>query len=201
MKKNKKVILTDVDGVLADFTTSLLKECGSSIKSEDINNWDCFSMMEQEHRDYALNKVLKDPDFWRNLPLLPHAQTAVEDMRRQGTLLFVTSPWANRTSGWECKGWGWARAHWLREHFDASHEELIIAYSKHYIRGDILIDDRLKNVTTWAEHNLRGTAYLMRQPHNRYDKWDNEVIITEHGWEFSQNLNKDTKDWGYPLFV
>jgi 5'(3')-deoxyribonucleotidase len=185
MKRNKPIFLCDVDGVLADFTTSLLKESGSKLTVSDIDDWDCFSIMEPESRDLALNKILRDKEFWGNLPLLPHAQIAVEDMRRRGTVLFVTSPWANRTRGWECDGWGHARAHWLRRHFDASHEELIIAYSKQYVQGDFLIDDRFKNIKAYADHNKYALAFFMRQNHNIKDEWENEVHIREHGWEFS----------------
>ena len=180
--KNKKRYLVDVDDVLSDFLSSLLKESGSKLTREDIDDWDCFSLMEPEARDLALNKILSDSEFWRNLPLIPHAQTVIEDLRRRGTVLFVTAPWADRTVGWKCDGWGYARAHWLREHFNTSYEDIIIAYSKQYVKGDVFIDNRYKNVINWDRENTLGASYLMREPSNRHKEWRNTVKVEKHGW-------------------
>ena len=183
----EKTILCDVDGVLADFTGALLDQCGTVVKPSDINNWDLFSMLEPDCRAKAF-KILQNSEFWRNLPVFPHAQEAVEDLRRKGRVLFVTSPWANSTTGWECHGWGYARAHWLREHFSTPSADLIIAYSKGYVRGDILIDDRFKNISEWSTMNPNGRAYLMRRPHNRDDSWEHEVVAADYGWEFTSPI-------------
>lgn len=185
----EKIILCDVDGVLADFTGALLEQCGTSLKASDVNNWDLFSMMEPHCRAKAF-KILKGYDFWRNLPVLPHAKEAIEDLRRQGKVVFVTSPWANATSGWQCKGWGYARAHWLKEHFNATHADVIIAYSKGFVTGDILIDDRFKNIDEWSKMNPNGQAFLMRRPHNRDDAWEDCVRISDYGWEFYKEENE-----------
>lgn len=187
MKKKQKVFLVDVDGVLADFTGALLNACGSKLKTSDINDWDMFSMIEPDARKKAF-EVLKTKEFWRNLPLLPNAQNEIEKLRRKGRVLFVTSPWGNPTAGWECDGWGYARAHWLREHFNAIPADIIITYSKGFVSGDVLIDDRFKNIQEWAEMNPKGKAFLVRCSHNHKDHWDKVVTPNENEWNFSEKV-------------
>ena len=182
-----KTILLDVDGVLADFVGSLLKECGTDLLEANIDEWDMFSMMKSEHRAKAF-KTMEDSSFWRNLPLMPHAQHQVEDFRRNDNkVIFVTSPWGSDTKGWECHGWGHARAHWLREHFNASFRDVIIANQKQYVQGDLLIDDRYKNIMDWADMNQDGQGWLVERPYNKDMIWSHRIKISESGWEFNES--------------
>lgn len=179
-----KVILLDVDGVLADFVNAILKASGTDLKSSDIDDWDLFSMMKPHHRERAL-KALEDKSFWRNLPVMPKAKDQVELFKRNNNkILYVTSPWADETSGWKCESWGAARAEWLREHFGASYKDMIICYDKKYVRGDVFIDDRYKNILEWSSNNEEGQAWLVSHPYNKSLYWSHKIIMGSLGWEF-----------------
>lgn len=184
MKRTK--YLVDVDGVCADFIGHLLTATGSKLTREDITEWDCFSALERECRDRAFNEILVDPMFWRTIPPFPQSQREVELLRHRGDVVFCTSPWASHTEGWMCKGWGWARNQWLREHFGCGLNDLVITYAKYHVNGDVLVDDRYKNVALFKEHNPDSRAILLRNQHNRNDPWDDCCKINGVGWVYNQ---------------
>ncbi len=154
-------ILCDVDGVLADFTGHLLDRAEvKSLAREDVTQWDLFALMSPADKVRALS-VLTDPDFWRSQPLIPDAREGVEHLRARGEVYFVTAPW------WPCREWADVRAGWLREHFGATHKEIVVTEAKHLIAGDILLDDRPETVRTWGRRWPEGRALLFDATYNQ----------------------------------
>lgn len=159
---SKKIILLDVDGVLAGFTEKVL----------DFMN-------ERHSRGYTVDDVkgplhtvpLYDPaaksfimgrGFCQSLPVLPGGKEAVEEMKSNGhRVLFVTSPYYGGVY------WTYDRTKWLERHFKARHDDIIFARDKRFVSGHIFVDDKASNVVSWDDywkHQADRQPIIMRRP-------------------------------------
>jgi 5'(3')-deoxyribonucleotidase len=71
------------------------------------------------------------------------------------------------------------KVQWLTRHapwFDLEH--LICIKHKYLLRGDVLIEDRLRNLVSWKAVNPQGIALLVVRPWN--------VAVRSHCWFLSQ---------------
>ena len=46
-------------------------------------------------------------------------------------------------------------------------DRFIFTKYKHIVRGDIFVDDNIRNVRKWQEENPDGQAFLMTAQHNK----------------------------------
>lgn len=119
----KKLLLIDLDGVIANFISAM-----HSHPLREIPPYD-------EHPDTI-------PNIFQNLNPLPNSIQAVNTLLNSDKyeIYFLsTAPW-NNPSAWTDKRL------WLEEQFgDIVNRKLILTHRKDLIRGDILIDDRPNN--------------------------------------------------------
>lgn len=180
-----EIVLLDVDGpiVKLDITTAQLvnpKYTDQDLK--DLDNWDIFSLFTEDELKIC-HELWKDPSFWRNLPINETSLKAVEKIKQLGgEVVFVTSPWE------PCKEWDDARRALLKQHFNATRNEIIITSRKDLIYGDVFIDDRLDNVVKW---NVRwkgfGKNAIMFETFTNY-KTDffPRMVIENNEWRIKQ---------------
>lgn len=161
---DKKRVLLDVDGVVADFSGSLLRAIDSSLRPEDITDWNIFKLIEEADGKASARLALSlmdNPRHWQSAGLLPGALQAVEGLKQRGaTIYWVTSPWPT------CHGWDTARRLWLKQYFGGG-DGFVITESKYLCAGDIFIDDRPENVQSWAKAHPDKQALLFDAPYNR----------------------------------
>ena len=158
----KKPILFDVDGVCADWIGAVLDY--SNNKNE--TNW-TRDQIEKDIRTYDVwddgcEELVKSPGFNRTLKELEPGCTAVRHFLKNPDykVMFLTSPYHMATT------WAHDRICWLHDHFGVTRDDVIIARSKQYIDGIVLVDDLPKNVKNWSDYNKKP-AILMDQPWNR----------------------------------
>jgi len=117
----RKVLYLDMDNVLVDFTSAL------PLLSPQIRS-------EYEDR---LDEV---PGIFSNM--LPMAGALYAFARLTDAFdayVLSTAPWLNATA-WSDK------LHWVQNHLGAAaYKRLILSHHKDLLRGDFLVDDRLKN--------------------------------------------------------
>lgn len=158
----EKWIIFDCDGVLADWTSYLLKQLYVKLTIDD-----CY--------DFSLRTVLREtlgPDvakradaicsmnwFTASQPVLPHAKEMVSAARECGNVLIVTSPWATR-------GWYDERVKWLKKNLGIKQDEVIVGRMKFQVQADLFVDDKPLNVIEWATKNKSSKAVLFAQPYN-----------------------------------
>lgn len=191
MTLRQKVLLTDVDGVLADFTGYLLdivhsKFAYMTLKPADVTSWDVFDLMKKRHGpdtkelawalcddiedddikgNLAISHILRKSSFWETIPVIVGAVDGLAALRAADyRLVAVTAPWAG------CRDWGYKRGKWLTT-LGFDHKHLVIAADKHYLRGDIFLDDKPENIEMWAEANPNGRAVLYDAPYNQSFSW------------------------------
>ena len=159
--------LVDVDGVLSNFRKHVLDTVpgGTQMTVDDVTAYDIFDMLGEPGKEMQ-KTLLRDPEWWRTLPVNPDAVEGMAELRsRVGELFFVTSPW------WSCPGWEHARRAWLSDHFGAMNREVIPTSQKHVVNGQWFLDDRPEHVKAWIEEQVKlrpiVRAYLYDAPYNR----------------------------------
>lgn len=156
------IILVDVDGVVADLHTEWLRrynlDYDTDLGKEDISSWSMHKLVVPECGT-KIYDYLKLPEIYDLVQPIEGALDGIKSIRKMGHRVVYLSAgfypakvrWLNyngflsgRTSNW------------------ASAEDVIIAFDKSLIKGDVLIDDRLKNVD-----EFHGPAILFDQPWNQ----------------------------------
>lgn len=170
-KKNKLVVLLDVDDLVAECNGAALRHFnasnGTKYVLEDIVSWTCQTVKRYRH-------LFVDPNFVRNQPLVPGAENFVRALMDRGCeVVFVTST--------ECEQ---ARREWLDRNFPfVPKENRIFTSRKDLVEGDVLFDD--------APHNIHKSRVrypiLMRKPWNRdvtgvmaVDGFDEALLYIDH---------------------
>lgn len=155
-------ILIDCDGVLADFLGGLLaainREQKQDFKPADCHSWDISKAYGIS--DSTIADIVERSGFCAGLVPLPGASAAVEQMRRKHEVFCVTSPWNS-------PNWMHERTVWLKRHFGIEHKNVIHCARKELVFGDVLIDDKLLTVVTWAATWPNSLAVVWNQPYNQ----------------------------------
>lgn len=163
MKKYKRIFL-DVDGVLADFVTRLLKnynmENDTDFKYDDVIDWN-FKGIISDNDTY---KNYVDAKFWLMLEPFFWAEDLVRAAHSTGAqIAFLTYLGSEPGLGWQ------QRKQWLEKNFpyiDNVGDRLINTRSKNLVvtKGDLLIDDSEFNVT--AALKSGADVITLAQPWN-----------------------------------
>jgi 5'(3')-deoxyribonucleotidase len=122
----KKILYLDMDGVLVDLMY-------------EINMW-------FENHPHLIDKYKNHPDhipgIYRFPPPIDGAIEAVKLLDKSGKydmFIATTAAWGNPEGATD-------KRHWIEKYFgDLFHKKMFITHRKDLLRGDILIDDRLKN--------------------------------------------------------
>lgn len=122
----KKVLFIDMDGVLVDIGYS-------------IDQW---IESHPELSEMYLNKIDYIPGIFRDPPPIVGAIESIQKLyasNKYDMFIATTAPWGNPDAATD-------KRYWLEKHFGNLFErKMFITHRKDMLRGDILIDDRLKN--------------------------------------------------------
>ena len=159
-----KIVLLDVDGVLADFNQHLINQlravkigliyqAAADKVDAPRSGWDFKEHMTESEID-AVYSILKQP-FTGNMPLIPGAKNLVEALREAGhKIVCVSSPWISNPT------WEHDRRWWLKSELDIGHRDYISSSDKHLVWGNVLIDDKPSHIEAWnARHDDRGLLF------------------------------------------
>ena len=177
-------ILVDVDGVTCDLVGELLKRLnkrlGTMFKHDHITEWDFFSEdSEVFTEDEMLNirDIMKEEGLVNESPLILGAKETLEKLKARGhEIVFLTAPWKHS------KTWCFDRIQWIEREFGHISKNIIFAWNKECIPGDILIDDNPEFVMKWLNSNPNSQAYLFRQPWNIEEAAKQDLKML-YGWE------------------
>jgi len=175
-------VLLDVDNVLADFdratAEALVSLGGPHIDPAESTQWDIMQMVPEELQD-AMWRIWRSPGYCMSIQPYPEAEDAVRRLRQVSEVFFVTGQMPGS------RVWPWERHQWLKGHFDATQEEIVLTWAKYLIEGDVIVEDRPVFYDKWATYHPDALAILWAQPYNasvelppngiRTDSWD-EVI-------------------------
>jgi 5'(3')-deoxyribonucleotidase len=164
-------VLVDCDGVLANYTRSLLdainRDRGTSYSDDDIDQFDIAKALKLGPEIWAYAQA---PGFCAALAPMPGAREALDRMRQFAKVVCVTAPTDSDT-------WQRERDIWLRQHMGFDRKLIIQAHDKVSCHGDVLIDDRADTIEAWqAKYGpmCGAKALLYRQPWNK-TMWTDEA--------------------------
>lgn len=190
MSTSERIILLDVDGILADFAGRFRgianKISGLNLSREEVakSEWRSEKSYPEEFRKEILART-RDEGFCLEMEVLPGAVEGVEALRKMGHVYAVTAPWKSKT-------WCSERTSWLAHKLKFHENDVIHAHDKWLIDGDVLIDDKPENILEWARRHWPRPALLWDALYNQ--AVDNEMWVRVYGW--SEVLDKLTKYWG-----
>jgi len=119
--------------------------------------------------------IIESTGWCASLPVYPGAQEAVRELSARADVYIVTTAWHGSPT------WCHDRTQWLHDHFGISRQNVIYAWAKHLVQGDIFVDDKPSNVREWCEHFPGGVGFV----------WN--------GWLEERNRDMEplrTQDWG-----
>lgn len=120
--------------------------------------------------EIAITQKIMASEGWPiGLVPYPGALDAVNGMRSLDMQVkFVTTPYIYS------RGWTQDRESWLIGRMDADNQrrDIVHAYDKSLVSGDVFVDDNPKNVLGWAKAHPTKHAFLQRRPWN-YQWWAN----------------------------
>ena len=168
MKHTKLTVLVDMDGVLADVYRNFIdwhqKETGNML---DINT---MSGILEEDAFPLFKKHVNSSGFFYSAPTIENCIRGLEYLNNKYEVVIVSSATEFPNSLKD-------KYDWLQKHFPfLSWHQMIFCGSKKYIKGDIMIDDHIKNL-----QNFEGKRILFSQPHNFFIT--DQTITRVNSWE------------------
>lgn len=175
--KNRKIILIDMDGVLADFEGAFLTQYRAKfpqhyyIPLEDRKEFAIFNEYPEELSE-DVRSIYSASGFFKNLPIIDGAKEAVLKMQEFGHEVFICTSPINRFKNCVTEKYLWIASNFGHE----MTKKIILTKDKTLIHGDILIDDKPEhfgiNTPTW-EHILFDAPYNRQITNKRRITWDN----------------------------
>ena len=152
------IIAIDMDDVLADTTTKLLKvyneRFSHNITREQLRGRNFREVIEPDHFA-VIRELLMHREFFADLEVIEGAQEAVARLASQHTL-FVASAAMEFPSSFD------AKFRWLTQHFPSiTPANYVFCGDKSIIHADFLIDDQPRYLKSF-----RGKGLLFDAPHN-----------------------------------
>lgn len=176
---NKKIILVDMDGVLADFDRGFIKAWKKNFPNHPqvpIKKRKAFRLVDTypDGLEKEIRGIISSPGFFKNLKLIPGGKEALKKMQDLGhEVLICTSPISMYEN---CV---LEKYHWVAKNLGFEWtKKVIMTKDKTLVLGDFLIDDK-------PEHTgLRKPSWkhvLFDTPYNKHVK--TKLRITWQTWE------------------
>lgn len=155
-------ILIDCDGVLSDFTGSILEKLNSKLSTkyrrEDITDFDIPKVFNIPKDVFW--SLTKGEGFCLNMQPLTGAKDAILELRNLGEIKIATSPI-------DSKYWHRERILWLRK-LGLKDDEIIFASDKTWLKADVLIEDKLSTVLSWAKAYPQSLSLICDATYNQF---------------------------------
>lgn len=153
------VIAVDIDGVLADLQTELLRRYNADYNDhlalKDITAWDFKNFVKPECGEHVY-EYFDAPGLYNNVCVIRGAIGGVEALRANHRVIFVTTP-TPKSAG--------AKLTWLSENGLLDNKKNYMeCYDKSLVRADVLVDDGAHNLM-----NFKKDRILFHQPWNAND--------------------------------
>lgn len=171
-------ICLDVDGVLFPLyekTLTYLKNKGIPLDESHLSHgWDFDNAFTPKQRK-AVYGLWESKNFTYNSDPYPWAHSLVKTCKELGNLTIVTSSWLTPT-------WVGDRQRWLKDQFGISHKDVIFAHRKERVIGDLLIDDKPKNIEKWMDYYAISDRVALIFDHvtNGYFKYPHRLVGEEY---------------------
>ena len=164
-------IFVDMDEVIADAYGAHLelynKEFNAQLTLEDCYGKEAWQCVPEEHQSSIKGHTWR-PGFFQDLKVIPNSQQILKALSEKYEVYVASAAMEFPLSLKE-------KSDWLDEHFPfIPWQNRILCGNKYILKGDVLIDDRSRNL-----RNFDGRAIMFTSPHNtnvadfeRADNWE-----------------------------
>lgn len=143
-----QIVLLDVDGVIANFDL-FLQKCIVEVVKEPKSEKELSSFQ----RARVWKRVLTPGRLYTDVEEIPYAVQGVKALAKVSDVYFCTSPM-------KVPNWCFDRQNWLKDRFGALAGKIVFTKHKFLVHGDILVDDKVKNIDSWQEAHPNGRGIL-----------------------------------------
>ncbi|MDD5710895.1 MAG: hypothetical protein PHV43_02225 [Candidatus Colwellbacteria bacterium] len=169
MERYSNIIYLDVDAVLTnptvDFLSLLNERVGTNYAIKDVYTFEYAECLPKEHAEILL-EMWKSSSLYDNREADQKALKALAEMRTFARVIALSGPVVGHVD---------SKLRWLIGHCGFLKKDTIIANDKSLVRGAVLIDDLIKNLT-----EFEGERICFAQPWNT--KWDTKLGIRTDDW-------------------
>lgn len=157
-------VLLDCDGILADYCQAcfdMIKPVtGVTHTLDQVTHWDLFDVLGYAEMLPVFRSLQEERGWCSSFPVYAGAQDAVKALQEKHEVVIVTSPMTAPT-------WTYERTQWLKQHFGIPKDRIIHTAGKHYVEGDVLVDDSVDHCRSWKAAHPHGMALLWDRPYNQ----------------------------------
>lgn len=144
-------VLADTHGRLADI---VVRDFGTGLLREDFYKTSFHKILPSELHQ-RLYKIIQEPGFFSDIPLVPNAQETVFQLSKKYEIFVATAAMEFPNSFRE-------KYDWLKKYFDfIPWSNIVFCGDKSVLHGDWLVDDMPRNLKTF-----KGKGLLFNAPHN-----------------------------------
>ena len=170
MSERKPRIVVDMDEVIADpiskFISLYQRDFGIEIPATLEPGKEIYHMVPA-HINMKWHEYINEPGFFRDLPVITGSQETLKALQDKFDVYIVSAAMEFPNSLID-------KYHWLKDHFNFISWKNIIFCGDKIVDAEIMIDDRIKNFSSF-----KGRKLLFTSPHN--------LLITEYervnSWE------------------
>ena len=158
MGKKYKTILLDMDGVVAAFTSAVIKQVnyvmGKNVTIEEVTkvcDWNLEDMWGMSQKEWW-QAIDKNPNFWLEIPIFDWGNDLYNDLHQYADeVVILTAPSQNPM----------CIAHkltWLKEKMDIAPNFVITGKKKYLLAREdaFLVDDSPKNIQEFVDNGGSG---------------------------------------------
>jgi len=151
-------IFVDMDEVMADAYNAHIdiynKEYNAKLRKEDCHGKEVWQCVPQEHQK-SIREHAHRVGFFRDLKVIPGSQKVLKALNEKYEVYIASAAMEFPNSLKE-------KSDWLDLHFPfITWQKRILCGHKFILKGDVLIDDRSRNL-----HNFQGRSIMFTSPHN-----------------------------------
>lgn len=152
------VLFVDMDEVIADTYGAHIeqynKDFDENLTLEFCSGWEVWQKVPENRRE-SIRKHTALKGFFRDLKVIPDSQNVMKELSKKYEVYIASAAMEFPNSLEE-------KSEWLDEHFPfIPWQQRILCGHKHILKGDILIDDRTRNLKTF-----QGRSIMFSSPHN-----------------------------------
>ncbi|MCB0372078.1 MAG: 5'(3')-deoxyribonucleotidase [Muricauda sp.] len=151
-------IFVDMDEVIADAYNAHIeiynREFNAQLKLEDCHGKEVWQCVPDDHQT-SIKKHAQRIGFFRDLEVIPDSQQVLKELSEKYEVYIASAAMEFPNSLKE-------KSDWLDKFFPfIPWQNRILCGHKFILKGDVLIDDRSRNL-----HNFEGRSIMFTSPHN-----------------------------------